>query len=141
MTLTKEQTITLAKILRKAQIRVTRQRIALLSALGDSEDHPDAFELHARTKKIDPSISLATVYRTLSLLEAHNVVHKHSFEGGSARFEIAKEEHHDHIVDVDTGAIIEFNSVEIERLQDEIAAHLGYKVIHHKMELYCRKLP
>ena len=84
-------------------------------------------------------MSLATVYRTLSALESRGVIHRLTFEGGGARFETADTPHHDHIIDMETGAVIEFRSEKIERLQAEIAAELGYDVVHHKLELYCRK--
>lgn len=125
--------------LKKAGIRVTRQRIALLSVLAEADDHPDAVELHNRAKEIEPNVSLATVYRTLSVLEEGGVVHRHAFDGGGARFETSHEAHHDHILDVDTGEVIEFQSDKIEQLQDEIARELGYDVVHHRLELYCRK--
>lgn len=127
------------RILQKAKIRITGQRLALLSVLRTATDHPDAEELFARTKKIEPKVSLATVYRTLGLLADQGIIHRHKFEGGGARFEIATEDHHDHIVDLDSGKVIEFNSEQIEQLQNEIAAKFGYDVIHHRMELYCRK--
>jgi len=139
MTLASDKIANLTKALRNAGVRVTKQRIALLAVLGEADDHPDAEELLKRTKKVEPGMSLATVYRTLSVLEAEGVVHRHSFEGGGARFETADQSHHDHIVDLDSGAVIEFNSPKIEQLQTEIAAALGYDVIHHRMELYCRK--
>lgn len=129
----------MASALRNAGIRVTRQRIALLGVLADADDHPDAVELHERARAVEPSVSLATVYRTLSVLEAEGVVHRHAFEGGGARFETTREEHHDHILDIDTGEVIEFQSDKIEQLQDEIARELGYDVVHHRLELYCRK--
>ncbi|WP_112322288.1 Fur family transcriptional regulator [Oceanibium sediminis] len=125
--------------LRADGMRITRQRVAILSVLAEANDHPDADEVHRRTKQVDPSVSLATVYRTLSVLENHGVVHRLTFEGGGARFETADAPHHDHIIDVDTGAVVEFHSDKIERLQAEIAAELGYDVVHHKLELYCRK--
>lgn len=134
-----EQTEKMIAALRKAGIRVTRQRIALLWVLVDADDHPDAVELHERAKQIEPTVSLATVYRTLSVLEEGGVVHRHAFEGGGARFETSHEEHHDHILDVDTGEVIEFQSDKIEQLQDEIARELGSEVVHHRLELYCRK--
>jgi len=136
-----EKTEAMTAALRKAGIRVTRQRIALLGVLADADDHPDAIELHERAKAVEPSVSLATVYRTLSVLEAEGVVHRHAFEGGGARFETTHEEHHDHILDVDTGEVIEFQSNKIEQLQDEIARELGYEVVYHRLELYCRKKP
>lgn len=134
-----EKTEKMTAALRKAGIRVTRQRIALLGVLADADDHPDAVELHERAKVVEPSVSLATVYRTLSVLEEEGVVHRHAFEGGGARFETTHEEHHDHILDVDTGEVIEFQSDKIEQLQEEIARELGYEVVHHRLELYCRK--
>jgi len=134
-----EKTEKMTAALRKAGIRVTRQRIALLGVLADADDHPDAVELHTRARAIEPSVSLATVYRTLSVLEEQGVVHRHAFEGGGARFETTHEDHHDHILDVDTGEVIEFQSDIIERVQEEIARELGYEVVHHRLELYCRK--
>ena len=127
--------------LRRDGVRLTRQRAALLEVLGDAEDHPDANELHRRAKGLDETVSLATVYRTLSVLEAQGVIHRHAFEGGGARFETADSPHHDHIIDLDTEEVIEFRSEKIERLQAEIAAELGYDVVHHRLELYCRKAP
>jgi len=122
MSLASDTSDKLASALRKAGVRVTKQRIALLAVLGEADDH-----------------SLATVYRTLSVLEAEGVVHRHAFEGGGARFETADEAHHDHIVDLDSGEVIEFHSAEIEKLQEKIAAEMGYEVVHHRMELYCKK--
>lgn len=126
--------------LRADGTRVTRQRSALLQVLAAADDHPDANELHRRAQDVDASVSLATVYRTLSVLEKHGVVQRHAFEGGGARFETADVEHHDHLIDLDSGAVIEFRSEKIERLQQEIATELGYEVVHHRLELYCRKL-
>uniref|UniRef100_UPI00286B3331 Fur family transcriptional regulator n=1 Tax=Tabrizicola sp. TaxID=2005166 RepID=UPI00286B3331 len=103
------------------------------------QDHPDAAELHRRAKGIDETVSLATVYRTLSVLEREGVVQRHSFESGGARFEVNDTSHHDHIVDLDTGRITEFYSEKIEQLQREIAAEMGYEIVHHRLELYCRK--
>ena len=134
-----DKTEKMSVALKKAGIRVTRQRIALLSVLAEADDHPDAVDLHNRAKEIEPSVSLATVYRTLSVLEEGGVVHRHAFDGGGARFETSHEAHHDHILDVDTGEVVEFQSDKIEQLQDEIARELGYEVVHHRLELYCRK--
>jgi Fur family ferric uptake transcriptional regulator len=126
--------------LRSEGVRLTRQRMALLHVLGEAEDHPDATELHRRAQAVDASVSLATVYRTLSVLEDKGVVQRHAFEGAPARFETADAPHHDHIIDLDTQEIIEFASPEIERLQREIARRLGYEVVSHRLELYCRKI-
>ena len=126
-------------VLRADGVRITRQRSAILAVLAKASDHPDANELHRRAQEIDPAVSLATVYRTLSVLEKQGVVHRHSFAETSARFETADVPHHDHIIDTDTGKIIEFRSAEIERMQEEIAEKYGYEILHHRLELYCRK--
>lgn len=125
--------------LRAAGVRMTNQRTVLLGLLAEARDHPDAAELHRRAQDADGAISLATVYRTLAVLERAGVVQRHSFDGDSARFEPAEEPHHDHIVDLDTGRIVEFQSDKIERLQQEIAAELGFEVVHHRLEMYCRR--
>ncbi|WP_274423620.1 Fur family transcriptional regulator [Chelativorans sp. YIM 93263] len=125
--------------LRRAGVRITRPRQVILSILSKTEDHPDAMEIFNRASEIDPSISLSTVYRTMKLLEELGTIHRHAFEGGRARFEQAGEEHHDHLIDIDTGDVIEFQSNKIEALQDEIARSLGYDIVHHKLELYGRK--
>jgi Fur family transcriptional regulator, ferric uptake regulator len=130
----------MSRALRDGGMRLTRQREALLQVLTSSTDHPDAPELHRRARLVDDSLSLATVYRTLSVLEREGVILRHSFETGGARFEVTDgSAHHDHILDLDTGAIIEFRSDKIERLQREIAAEMGYDIVHHRLELYCRK--
>lgn len=125
--------------LKKAGLRITAQRIAVLQVLAGSEDHPDVAEIHLRVRQSDPKISLATVYRTVSALEQAGTIQRHTFEGASARFERVDKSHHDHIVDLDSGEIVEFHSAEIERLQTELAARLGYDLIYHRHELYCRK--
>ncbi|KOF18931.1 MULTISPECIES: Fur family transcriptional regulator [Ensifer] len=126
-------------VLRDGGVRVTRQRAAILKILATAEDHPDASELHRRAKEIDATVSLSTVYRTLSALEQQGVIHRHAFESATARFETADAPHHDHLIDIDTGAVIEFRSDKIEQLQAEIAAELGYDLVRHRLELYCRK--
>lgn len=129
----------LQEALRADGVRITRQRAAILKVLAEAGDHPDATELHRRAREVDESVSLATVYRTLTALESQGIVHRHSFEGTPSRFETAEREHHDHIIDIDTGDVVEFHSDKIERLQAEIAAELGYDVVRHRMELYCRR--
>lgn len=126
-------------VLRDGGVRVTRQRAAILKILAVAEDHPDASELHRRAKEIDATVSLSTVYRTLSALEQQGVVQRHAFESATARFETADAPHHDHLIDIDTGAVIEFRSDKIEQLQADIAAELGYDLVRHRLELYCRK--
>jgi Fur family ferric uptake transcriptional regulator len=133
------QTFRLEQALRAEGVRITRQRAALLAVLAQAHDHPDANELHRRARLLDPSVSLSTVYRTLSVLEQQGVVQRHAFEGASARFETADMPHHDHLIDVDTGEVLEFRSEKIERLQAEIATELGYDLVRHRLELYCRK--
>jgi Fur family ferric uptake transcriptional regulator len=130
----------LEEALRGKGVRITRQRAALLTVLAQAEDHPDANELHRRAREIDDSVSLSTVYRTLTVLEDQSVVQRHAFEGAPARFETADAPHHDHIIDLDTGNVMEFYSDRIEKLQAEIAAEHGYEVVRHRLELYCRKL-
>ena len=131
----------LGKALHVAGLRITAQRIAVLQVMAEAKDHPDIAEMHRRARKYDPSISVATAYRTIALLEQAGMVQRHSFDGASARYERVDKVHHDHIVDLDSGAIVEFQSDQIERLQSEVAAQHGYDVIHHRLELYCRKRP
>lgn len=132
---------TMTQALRDGGVRVTRQREALLKVLTEADDHPDAAELHRRARSLDDSLSLATVYRTLSVLEREGVVLRLALENGGARYEVADTAHHDHIIDLDSGQITEFHSEKIEELQRQIAAELGYEIVHHRMELYCRKKP
>lgn len=127
------------KLLRKAGVRVTRPRRIIVDILSQSDDHPDALEIFRRAAGIDGSISLSTVYRTMKLLQEMGAIHRHAFEGGPSRFEEASGDHHDHLIDLDTGDVIEFKSDRIERLQEEIARELGYDLVHHRLELYGRK--
>lgn len=125
--------------LRNAGVRITRQRRVILRLLAEAGDHPDAMELFRRAVAEDASVSLTTVYRTLKLLEEKGEIHRHAFEGGPSRFEPADSGHHDHLIDIDTGQVVEFHSEEIEALQREIARTLGYEIVHHRLELYGRK--
>ena len=127
------------RMLRDAGVRITRPRKTILKILSEGGDHPDALEIFRRAAAIDAEISLATVYRTMKLLEDRGAIHRHAFEGGPARFEQATTPHHDHIIDMDTGAVIEFRSEKIEALQDEIARSFGYEIVSHRLELYGRK--
>lgn len=129
----------LEEALRADGVRITRQRTALLKVLAEADDHPDAYELHGRAREIDPTVSLATVYRTLAAFEQQGLVHRHAFEGAPARFETADAPHHDHLIDIDRGQIIEFRSAKIEKIQEQIAKNRGYEIVSHKLELYCRK--
>jgi len=125
--------------LKEAGVRITRPRRIILGILSEAGDHPDAMEIFRRAVKIDSGISLSTVYRTMKLLEGLGAIHRHAFEGGPSRFEPAGDEHHDHLIDIDTGDVIEFHSDKIEELQAEIARALGYEIVHHRLELYGRK--
>lgn len=125
--------------LRRAGVRITRQRAALLRVLAGAEDHPDATQLHARATEAGAAVSLATVYRTLAALEAQGVILKLEFTGEPARFEPADGSHHDHMIDVETGEVREFVNDRIERLQAEIAAEMGYEIVRHRLELYVRR--
>ena len=125
--------------LRRAGVRITRQRAALLRVLAAAEDHPDASQLHQRAMAAGAGVSLATVYRTLSALEAQGMIQKLEFEGEPARFEPADGHHHDHMIDVETGEVMEFVNERIERLQAEIAAEMGYEIVRHRLELYVRR--
>ena len=120
-------------------VRITRPRRVILGILSKTEDHPDALEIFRRAVAIDGSISLSTVYRTMKLLGDMGAIHRHAFEGGPSRFEHAGGEHHDHLIDIETGDVIEFKSDRIEQLQNEIARSLGYDIVHHRLELYGRK--
>jgi len=120
-------------------VRITRPRRTILRILSEGGDHPDALEIFRRASAIDPSISLSTVYRTMRLLEDKGAIHRHAFANGPSRFEQADSDHHDHLIDMDTGAVIEFRSDRIEALQDEIARELGYEIVFHRLELYGRK--
>ncbi|MDD2867934.1 Fur family transcriptional regulator [Neomegalonema sp.] len=128
-----------AAILRKCAeqgLRLTGQRRVVARALAEIEGHPDAADIHARASRLDPRISLATVYRTLKLFEDVGAVEKLAFQDGRARYENAERAHHDHLIDLNDGRVIEFLEPEIERLQARIARKLGYRLIGHRLELY-----
>jgi Fur family transcriptional regulator, ferric uptake regulator len=116
-------------------LRMTDQRRTLARVIGAAEDHPDVEELHARAAREDPKISLATVYRTVKLFEEAGILERLEFGDGRARYEDAERDHHDHLIDVNTGAVIEFVDPDIEALQERIAARLGYRLIGHRLEL------
>lgn len=117
-------------------MKMTGQRRVIAQVLSDSNDHPDVEEVYKRSSTIDPKISIATVYRTVRLLEEANIIERLDFGDGRARYEEASEEHHDHLIDVQSGKILEFHDVEIEELQRKIAEKLGYKLVDHRMELF-----
>ena len=117
-------------------VKLTEQRKIIAKIMSDSQDHPDVDELYKRASKIDSKISIATVYRTVKLFEEAGIVAKHDFKGGKARYEELNEGHHDHLIDIKTGEIIEFVDDEIEKLQQKVAEKYGYKLVDHKLELY-----
>ena len=123
-------------------VKLTEQRKIIASVISKSKDtygetdHPDVDELYNRVSKIDPKISIATVYRTVKLFEESGILAKHDFKGGKARYEEMRESHHDHLIDVKTGEIIEFVDNEIEELQKKVAEKYGYDLVDHKLELY-----
>jgi Fur family ferric uptake transcriptional regulator len=119
---------------------MTEQRRVIAQVLSDSEDHPDVEMVYQRASKVDPKISIATVYRTVKLFEEANILDRHDFGDGRARYEERPEEHHDHLIDVNSGQVIEFTNEEIERLQDAVARELGYRLVGHRLELYGIKL-
>lgn len=117
-------------------LRMTEQRRVIARVLSESDDHPDVEELHRRAHAIDPHISIATVYRTVRLLEESGIITRHDFGDGRSRYEEQSESHHDHLIDLKTGKVIEFVDKEIEQLQESIARRLGYKLVEHRLELY-----
>ena len=117
-------------------LRMTGQRRVIARVLAEAEDHPDAEELHRRAAAIDPHISIATVYRTVRLLEESGILERHDFRDGRSRYEEVPDEHHDHLIDVQTGRVIEFHDDQIEELQRLVAEKLGYKLVDHRLELY-----
>lgn len=123
-------------------VKFTHQRKIIADVISIADDHPDANEVYLRSNKIDPRISLATVYRTIKLFEEYNVLNRIELGGKRARYEELNEnEHHDHLIDIDSGEIIEFVNEEIEKLQTKVAKELGYELVDHRMELFGKKIP
>ena len=121
-------------------LRMTNQRKIIAEIIENTFDHPDVEELYNRASAIDDSISIATVYRTVKLLEESGIIERHDFKEGKSRYEPSTDEHHDHLIDMNTGEIIEFVDKDIEELQIKIAKKLGYKLADHKLELYGTKI-
>jgi Fur family ferric uptake transcriptional regulator len=117
-------------------LRITEQRRVIAKVLSESTDHPDVEKLYERATAIDPGISIATVYRTVRLFEEAGILDRHDFGDGRARYEAAPEAHHDHMIDVETGAVIEFVDPELEALQRQVAERLGFRLVDHRMELF-----
>ena len=121
-------------------VRLTDQRRLIAKVMSEATDHPDVDELHKSVSKIDKKVSIATVYRTVKLFEESGILEKHDFKGGKARYEQSPDTHHDHLIDVNSGEIIEFVDQEIENLQNKIAEKYGYKLVDHRLELYGSKI-
>ena len=121
-------------------VRLTDQRKLIAKVMSDSDDHPDVDELHKRVSNLDSKISIATVYRTVKLFEEAGIVAKHDFKGNKARYEETTQDHHDHLIDINTGEITEFVNEDIEKLQKQVAEKLGYKLVDHRLELYGSKI-
>jgi Fur family ferric uptake transcriptional regulator len=130
------QKIDLEQLCADKGLRITEQRRVIARVLSESEDHPDVELLHQRASAIDSGISIATVYRTVRLFEEAGILDRHDFGDGRARYEAAPEAHHDHLIDVETGKVVEFVDPELEALQRVIAEKLGYRLVDHRMELY-----
>ncbi len=126
----------LEKLCIEKGLKMTEQRRVISRVLSEAHDHPDVEEVYRRSSALDPKISIATVYRTMRLLEEANVINRLDFGDGRARYEETRDEHHHHLIDVNTGAVIEFKNEDLERLKEKIAAELGYQLIGHRLELY-----
>ena len=124
----------------KQGVRLTAQRKLVAKVMSESKDHPDVDELHRRVSKLDAKISIATVYRTVKLFDEAGIIAKHDFKGNKARYEQATQEHHGHLIDINTGEITEFVNEDIEKLQKKVAEKLGYKLVDHRLELYGSKI-
>ena len=120
----------------KKGVKLTEQRKVIAKVMTESDDHPNVDELYKRVTQIDSKISIATVYRTVKLFEESGILTKHDFKGGKARYEELSEQHHDHLIDIKSGEIIEFVDDEIEKLQKKVAEKYGYELVDHKLELY-----
>ena len=120
-------------------LKMTGQRRVIAQVLSEATDHPDVEQLYRRVTEVDPRISIATVYRTVRLFEEANILERHDFGDGRARYEEAPSEHHDHLIDVNTGEVVEFRNGEIERIQQKVAEELGFELVGHRLELYGRR--
>jgi len=124
------------KLCAEKGLKMTEQRRVIAGVLSESDDHPDVEQLHQRATAVDPRISIATVYRTVRLLEEVNILTRHDFGDGRARYEEVPDEHHVHLIDNETGTVIEFHNEAIERLQETVAKELGYRLVDHRLELF-----
>ena len=124
------------RLCRNKGLKMTGQRRVIARVLSESGDHPDVEALHRRATRVDPKISIATVYRTVRLFEEASILERRDFGDGRARYEEVADEHHDHLIDIETGEVIEFHNEEIEKLQEEVARRLGFRLVDHRLELY-----
>ena len=134
-------TQTLEELCAERGLRMTDQRRVIARILQSSSDHPDVEELYRRSSEVDSKISIATVYRTVKLFEDAGIIERHDFRAGRSRYETVPDEHHDHLIDLKSGQVIEFHSAEIEALQEKIAREHGFKLVDHRLELYGVPLP
>mgnify|MGYP003632135291 CR=1 FL=1 len=131
-----EELKTLEQLCVERGMRMTEQRRVIARVLEQSADHPDVEELYRRSSKVDPNISISTVYRTVKLFEDTGIIERHDFRDGRSRYETVPDEHHDHLIDLKSGKVIEFHSEEIEALQEKIARQHGFRLVDHRLELY-----
>ncbi len=124
------------RLCQKKGLKMTGQRRVIARVLSESEDHPDVEAVYRRATQADPRISIATVYRTVRLFEEASIQERHDFGDGRARYEELPDEHHDHLIDIESGRVIEFSNTEIEKLQEEVARKLGFRLVDHRLELY-----
>ena len=129
-------TVSIEERCKQKGVKLTDQRKLIAQTMSNSHDHPNVDELYKRVSKIDSKISIATVYRTVKLFEEAGILTRHDFKGGKARYEALLDSHHDHLIDVQSGEIVEFVDEEIEKLQETVAEKLGYQLLDHKLELY-----
>lgn len=134
--MTAEDKMTLIELCAHKGMRMTEQRRVIADVIQSADDHPDVEELYRRASEIDPKISISTVYRTVKLFEDSGIIERHDFRDGRSRYETISDEHHDHLIDLRTGNVIEFRSEEIEKIQEEVARKLGFKLVDHRLELY-----
>ncbi|GLR47619.1 Fur family transcriptional regulator [Sphingomonas astaxanthinifaciens] len=130
------RTIDIEALCAEKGLRITEQRRTIARIIGESEDHPDVETLHERASAIDPNISIATVYRTVRLFEEAGILERHEFGNGRSRYEAVSDEHHDHLIDVETGNVVEFHDEELEDLKRRVAERLGFRLVDHRLELY-----
>ncbi len=124
------------RLCRKKGLKMTGQRRVIARVLSESDDHPDVEAVHRRATRVDPKISIATVYRTVRLFEEASILERHDFGDGRSRYEEAADDHHDHLIDIESGEVIEFHNEQIEKLQEEVARKLGFRLVDHRLELY-----